>query len=227
VTRFSGFRAAAFAWFEELEQHNERDWFHAHKATYEREVRAPLEALLAQRAERDGGVVRLSRPQRDTRFSHDKSPYKTRAYGVVHERPGSQAGLYAEISAAGLFAGGGYYMLLPDQLERYRAAILSERSGPELTAAVAQVEAAGAEIFGEALKRAPRGVDPDHPRVRLLRHKMLVAGARLPPKARGLSARAALAHAERAWEAIAPMNAWLDAHVGASALEPRQRPGRR
>ena len=227
MTRFPGFRPAAFAWFQELEEHNERDWFHAHRATYEREVRGPLEALLEHGAARAGGVVHLARQNRDTRFSHDKSPYKTRTYGVVHERPGSQAGLYAEVSADGLFAGGGYYMLLADQLERYRAAVLSERSGPALTEAVAQVEAAGAEVFGEALKRAPRGIDPNHPRVRLLRHRMLVAGGRLAPRARGISARAGLAHVERMWDAIAPLNAWLDAHVGASTLEPRRRRGRR
>lgn len=227
MSRFSGFRPAAFAWFEQLEEHNERDWFHANRATYETEVRGPLEALLEHGAARAGGVVQLARQQRDTRFSHDKSPYKTRTYGVVHERPDSRAGLYAEISADGLFAGGGYYMLLPDQLERYRAAVLSDRTGPALAEAVAQVEAAGVELFGEALKRAPRGVDPAHPRVRLLRHKLLVAGARLAPGARGISARAGLRHVEHAWDALAPMNAWLDAHVGASGMEPRRRPGRR
>lgn len=226
MSSFSGFKPAAFAWFEELEEHNERDWFHAHREVYEQQVRGPLEALLEHGAATRGGVVHLARQNRDTRFSHDKSPYKTRTYGVVHERPGSQAGLYAEVSADGLFAGGGYYMLLPDQLERYRAAILSERSGPVLAAAVAEVEAAGVEVFGEALKRAPRGIDPDHPRVRLLRHKMLVAGDRLAPGARGISARRGLRHVDRVWDALAPMNAWLDRHVGASAMEPRRRPGR-
>lgn len=226
MTRFSGFRAQAFAWFAELEKHNERDWFQANRATYEQQVRGPLEALLQQEAEARGGVVRLARQQRDTRFSQDKSPYKTRTYGVVHERPDSLAGLYAELSADGLFAGSGYYMLLPDQLERYRAAILSERSGPALAEAVEQVEAAGVEVFGEVLKRAPRGLDPNHPRVRLLRHKLLIAGARKPPGARGIPRAAALKHVDRVWDACAPLNAWLDQHVGASTLEPNGRPGR-
>ncbi|MDO8186625.1 DUF2461 domain-containing protein [Conexibacter sp. JD483] len=226
MTRFRGFRSQAFAWFEELADHNERDWFQANKATYETQVRGPLESLLEQRAERDGGVAKLARQNRDTRFSHDKSPYKTRTYGAVVERPGSNAGLYAEISADGLFAGGGYYVLLGDQLERYRAAVLSEKSGPALVEAVAQVEAAGVEVFGETLKRAPRGIDPHHPRVRLLRHKMLIAGDRLAPKETGITAKAGLRHVERVWGALEPMNAWLDRHVGASREAPPGRPGR-
>ncbi len=233
MSRFRGFRPQAFDWFEELAEHNERDWFQANKGTYETQVRAPLAALLEQRAERDGGVVKLARQHRDTRFSHDKSPYKTRTYGAVVERPGSNAGLYAEISAEGLFAGGGYYGLEADQLERYRAGVLSERSGPRLEQAVALVEAAGVEVFGETLKRAPRGIDPHHPRGRLLRHKMMIAGARLAPRANGITAKAGLRHVERVWDALEPLNAWLDRHVGASRaryaelssifFEPRQR----
>lgn len=218
MSRFRGFRPQAFDWFEELAEHNERDWFQANKATYETQVRAPLAALLEQRAERDGGVVKLARQHRDTRFSHDKSPYKTRTYGAVVERPGSNAGLYAEISAEGLFAGGGYYGLEADQLERYRAGVLSERSGPRLEQAVALVEAAGVEVFGETLKRAPRGIDPHHPRARLLRHKMMIAGARLAPRANGITPKAGLRHVERVWDALEPLNAWLDRHVGASTL---------
>jgi len=81
---------------------------------------------------------------------------------------------------------------------------------------VASAHAAGVETFGEALKTAPRGYSKDHPRVGLLRHRSLVAGRRLNPKAKGIGRDAALNHARAAWAACAPMNAWLDEHVGAA-----------
>src|SRR4029079_12581576 len=111
------------------------------------------------------------RQNRDIRFSADKSPYKTTTYGLIHERPASRAPLYAQLSAKGLFAGTGYYILSPDQLTRFRDAIVDHRSGPELERVVTEVESAGVETFGEALKTAPRGYPRDHERIGLLRHK--------------------------------------------------------
>jgi uncharacterized protein (TIGR02453 family) len=167
-----------------------------------------------------GGEAKLFRQNRDVRFSADKSPYKTRTYGVIHDRPGEAPTLYAQISAAGLFAGSGYYMLAADQLERFRAAIADDATGRGLEQAVAAGEAAGIETFGEALKTAPRGFPRDHPRIALLRHKSLVGGARLAPRARGIARKTALDHARSTWAACEPLNAWLDAHVGPSELPP-------
>jgi uncharacterized protein (TIGR02453 family) len=217
---FDGFAPAAFAWFEQLEDDNSRAWFAAHRDVFEREVRDPMAALLELVAAEEGGRFRLARQHRDTRFSHDKSPYKTRTYGLVEERPGTLAPLYLEVAADGLFAGTGYRNLAADQLDRFRAAVDEETTGEALADAVAAAEAAGVEVFGEALKRAPRGWPADHPRVRLLRHKMLVAGRRLAPSRDGIAPDAALAHARATWAAIAPTTAWLDRHVGASELPP-------
>lgn len=120
---FDGFPAAAFEWFEGLERDNSKGYFTATRDVYERAVREALEAMLEELAGEFGGDVRLFRQHRDVRFSRDKSPYKTRTYGLVHE-PGSEAGFYAQVSASGLFAGTGYHDLAPDQLERYRTAVL-------------------------------------------------------------------------------------------------------
>ena len=181
-------------------------------------MRGALEALLEELADDEGGRVKLSRPQRDTRFSPDKSPYKTRAYGVILDRPASVAALYVELSLDGLFAGTGYYGLATDQLARFRAAIDDEGSGAELEAIVAQVRATGVETFGAALKTAPRGYPRDHPRVGLLRHKMLVAGRRVAPGADGIARGAALDLCRTTWSACTAMNGWLDEHVGPSEL---------
>jgi uncharacterized protein (TIGR02453 family) len=217
---FDGFPGATFAWFAGLQDDNSKAWFAAHRDTYEDVVRGALEAMLDQLAGELGGSVKLFRQHRDTRFSNDKSPYKTTTYGVIGERPGSRAPLYAQLSEQGLFAGTGYYVLAADQLARFRDAIAEDGgAADDLERAIAGVHAAEIETYGEALKTAPRGYSRDHPRAALLRHKSLIAGRRLAASpARGIGAAAALEHARATWAACAPLNAWLDAHVGASTL---------
>jgi uncharacterized protein (TIGR02453 family) len=224
---FDGFAPEAFAWFAGLEADNSKRWFTAHRETYERAVRGPLDAMLGELADELGGEVRLFRQHRDVRFSADKSPYKTRTYGVIAGRPDSGAPFYAQLSSGGLFAGTGYYMLAADQLARFRDAVASEATGPALERAVAAAESAGVETFGEALKTAPRGYPRDHPRVRFLRHKSLIGGRRLAPGPDGLPRAAALDHVRAMWAACGPLNAWLDEHVGASEMPAEGRYGRR
>ncbi|HMJ36528.1 MAG TPA: DUF2461 domain-containing protein [Baekduia sp.] len=220
--RFTGFPPEAFAWFAGLRDDNSKSYFTAQRTTYDAAVRGALEAMLEALAAElgGGGAVKVFRQQRDTRFSADKSPYKTRTYGLISDRPGTLAGLYAEVSEDGLFAGTGYYALAPDQLGRFRAAVADEATGPELERAIATARDAGVALFGEALKTAPRGYPRDHPRVALLRHKSLVAGGRRAPDAGGIPRDTALAHARAVWDACGPLNAWLDAHVGASDAPP-------
>jgi uncharacterized protein (TIGR02453 family) len=212
---FNGFPREGFAWFEGLEADNSRAYFAAHRDTFERSVREPLEELLETFADEFGGRVKVFRQHRDVRFSHDKSPYKTRTYGVVMDRPDSLAGLYAQLSASGFLVGSGYHQLEPDQLARFREAIADDRSGPQLEQAVKAAHGAKVETFGEVLKTAPRGYPKDHARVGLLRHKALFGGRRLDPGSKGITARRALDHARATWEACGPMNAWLDEYVGA------------
>ncbi|HTN24285.1 MAG TPA: DUF2461 domain-containing protein [Solirubrobacteraceae bacterium] len=225
---FTGFPAGAFAWFAGLQADNSKAWFHAHRETYDGAVRGALEALLEELAGELGGTVKLFRQHRDTRFSADKSPYKTTTYGLIAQRPDDLPALYAQLSASGFFAGSGYHVLAADQLERFRAAVADDTTGPLLEDAMATAHAAGIQTWGEALKTAPRGYPRDHPRAGLLRHKALVAGSRLDPGADGGIARAAaLDHARTTWAACTPLNAWLDAHVGASELPaPPRRGGR-
>lgn len=221
---FTGFPRATFTWFSGLEADNSKAWFTAHRETYDNAVRGELEALLEELADELGGRVKLFRQHRDTRFSADKSPYKVTTYGVIADRPDCEASLYAQLSSGGLFAGTGYYQLAADQLARFRKAVADDLSGPELERILADVHAAGLESWGESLKTAPRGYPRDHPRVTLLRHKLLIAGRRLEPRGRaGLARDAALAFTRETWAACTPMTAWLDQHVGVSKLLPPPR----
>jgi uncharacterized protein (TIGR02453 family) len=214
--RFSGFPDETFAWFDGLERDNSKVYFTEQRAVYDAEVRGALELMLAELAAELGGEVKLFRQNRDVRFSANKSPYKTATYGVIRARPDSHAPLYAQLSSGGLFAGSGFYVLESDQLERFRLAIADGARGAEAEHAVATVEQAGVEVFGEALKTAPRGFARDHPRARLLRHKSLFAGKRIEPADDGIPRRKALAHMKGTWEACSPINEWLERYVGPS-----------
>ncbi|WP_445151800.1 DUF2461 family protein [Baekduia sp. Peel2402] len=213
---FSGFHPAAFDWFAGLEAENTRDWFHGHRSTYDEDVRGALEALLSELA--GDAPIWIARPNRDLRFAKDKTkPYKNRCYGTVDFR------LYAEIARDGLFAGSGCRTMDAGQLARFRTAVADDASGAALESIVGALDAGGVQTWGEVLKTVPRGFDRDHPRAPLLRHKLLIAGARTPadPKT-GISRDAALEHLRDTWSACAPLLAWLDEHVGAPAPAARR-----
>jgi uncharacterized protein (TIGR02453 family) len=208
---FAGFGDGALRFYDELAAHNTRDWFQANRRWYEDDVRAPLEHLLADLAG-EFGEGKVFRPNRDIRFSKDKSPYKTNAAAVVGGTDGAHS-LYLQLSAAGLMVAGGAYMLSGDELARFRAAIDDDRSGRDLAAIVDGLRQAGAEIgaHGE-LKTAPRGYPVNHPRIDLLRRKGVTAWFEHPPEPWLFTAEARDRVAE-GWRAVGPLNGWLDTHV--------------
>jgi uncharacterized protein (TIGR02453 family) len=222
---FQGFPPSAFEWFAGLERDNSRTYFSATRDVYETDVRDALEAMFDELREEFGGEVRMFRQNRDVRFSPDKSPYKTTTYGILQGARQARSGLYAQLSARGLYAGSGLHVMARDQLERFRGAIADDRTGPALEQAVAHAQGAGLEVLGESLRTAPRGYPRDHPRIALLRRKALVAGRALPA-ADGIPRDAALQHVASTWRGARPLNAWLDEHVGPTTL-PVERPRRR
>ncbi|MEO8689300.1 MAG: GNAT family N-acetyltransferase [Solirubrobacteraceae bacterium] len=223
---FLGFGPDVFAWFAGLERDNSKLYFTATRDLYERGVRGGLEAMLDELTMGFGGQARVFRQQRDLRFTPDKTPYKTRTYGVIGGASVPGAGLYAQLSASGLYAGTGYWRLARDQLERFRAAVVDDAAGPRLEDVTAAAQEAGLELAGQSLRTAPRGHAREHPRIELLRRKALIAGRALSGEA-GIGRDAALDHVAGAWRAAEPLNAWLDEHVGPSTLPREQRGGRR
>lgn len=220
--RFDGFGPGALRFFDELAENNNRAWFQDNRSRYEDEVRAPLEYLLDDLAG-EFGEAKVFRPNRDTRFSADKSPYKTAAAAAIHGPEGTIATLYVQLSATGLLVGGGCYHPARDQLARLRAAIADDRTGAEIEDVLAGVRKAGGDpTHGETLKTAPRGYSADHPRIELLRMKGLIAMFEHPPAAwlHKPETRDQVAHD---WRALGPLNAWLDRHVGPSTEPPDTR----
>jgi uncharacterized protein (TIGR02453 family) len=202
---FSGIPPEAFRFYEELEDNNNREWWLAHKDTYDRAVREPMAGLLAQ-LEPEFGPASLFRPYRDVRFSQDKSPYKTAQGAFATRQEG--VGYYLQVGADGLLVGGGYRSHTPAQLGRFRAAADASGSGAALQEIVDAIAAAGFSIDGEKLKTVPRGFDRDHPRAELLKYKTLYSGCHLG-RAEWISTEAAAEEIAGRWRQLRPLIEWV------------------
>ncbi|GAB3922091.1 TIGR02453 family protein [Microlunatus endophyticus] len=173
---FEGFPAAALDFYDDLEIDNSRAFWDANKHVYIESVLAPMKAIVAE-MEPEFGKAKIFRPYRDVRFSGDKTPYKTHQ-GAFLPRA-EETGYYLEVSARGVRIGAGFYHASPERLAGYREAVAENGSGRQLSRIVNKLRSAGFDIGGDRLKTRPRGVEPDHPRLELLRHRSLVAGRML------------------------------------------------
>lgn len=161
-----------FRFLRELRRHNEPQWFNAHKDEYVSVVRDPLCGFVAAvgpglRAISPHLVVdprpsggSLLRIYRDTRFSRDKTPYKTNAalsFRLAPTRRVESPGYYLHLEPGMVFMGAGMWRPSAAALRAIREGIVKNPT------AWAQVRRPGLSHRAESLKRPPRGVDPDHP----------------------------------------------------------------
>jgi uncharacterized protein (TIGR02453 family) len=216
---FKGFPKAALSFYAGLEGDNTTTYWAANKHVYEEAVKGSMLAL-AEALGEEFDPPHIFRPYRDTRFSKDKSPYKT-ACGAVHERDGGAMN-YVQISSSGLFVGTGMYVLAKDQLVRFREAIADDESGPAFVAAVDDTRGARLDVgsgMEPPLTTAPRGYPKDHPRIEWLRWKAAIASKDFGAPA-WLHTAAAAARVRAAFAAAASLNTWLEQHVGPSTEPP-------
>jgi uncharacterized protein (TIGR02453 family) len=203
---FTGWPEQALHFYEGLEADNSKAYWLDHKEEYERDVKGPMEALLLDLTG-EFGEPRLFRPYRDTRFSRDKSPYKT----AIAARVGHG---YVQLSADGLRAGAGTYHMSSGQLERYRKAVVDDRTGPRLQSLVNSLHKKGFSVHAmESLKTAPRGYPKEHARIELLRQKGLVVSRHWEP-ASWLHTAGARTRVVEVLRAARPMVTWLETNVG-------------
>lgn len=204
--RFNGFPHEAFDFFEQLARHNNRDWFHAHQEVYERACRKPMQQLVAELGANPAST-KLSRINRDIRFSRDTLPYRTYIAAGVR-------GNYISLSAVGLYVGAGLYKPEPAVLERFRRAIDSNVAGRPLQRMVTSLRRKRYHVdTHERLTSVPRGYPADHPRIELLRMKGIFAGKTFAPEA-WLSTRRAVQRVRRVMNEVRPLADWLRVHVG-------------
>ncbi len=170
---FEGFPVAALDFYDDLEMDNTKSFWTAHKEVYDAAVKRPMDALVAA-LEPEFGKAKVFRPYRDVRFAKDKTPYKTHQGAFVPSGPST--GWYVQVGAPGVRVGVGFYEASPARLAAIRTAIAEERRGRQLARIIAKLRRDGWELGGDTLRTSPRGYDPGHPRIELLRHRSMTLG---------------------------------------------------
>lgn len=190
------FRPALFAYLADLAENNDRQWFADNKDRYERYVKeAGLQFIrdfepylheISPHFVADDRTVggSLFRIYRDTRFSKDKTPYKTHL-GIQFRHEAAKdvhaPGFYLHVDPAGSFAGAGIWRPDAKTALAIREAI-AERPN-EWTAMTSAADFSSTfGLEGESLKRPPRGFDPDHPLISDLKRKDFIASGKLSRK---------------------------------------------
>lgn len=190
---FAGFSPGLLQFLGELSLNNDRAWFEANKARYERDVREPARAFIRAMAPRLRKISKffvaddakvggsLMRIHRDVRFARDKAPYKTNLGIQFRHAAGKDVhapGFYVHVDNDGVFLGAGLWHPEADALAAIRKAIV-ERPSAWKKARDDTKFAKHWQPEGDSLARPPRGFDKEHPYIDDLRRKDHIAICRL------------------------------------------------
>jgi len=175
------FPAEALTFLRGLARHNDREWFQPRKETFETKLKAPMIALIeAINAELmkfapehvTDPKKALYRIYRDTRFSADKTPYKTHL-AAIFPRQGlekhASAAFYFQLSPKGVGIAAGMYAPGPDELRTARTFLAENHE--KFRAAVKGAEKVLGKLTGDSVTRMPKGFDPASPAAELIRMK--------------------------------------------------------
>lgn len=195
---FQGFLQSGFQFLKLLKENNTKEWFEERRELYEQSLRNPAKALIQQMDEsflREGLPFEASlkkslfRIHRDTRFSKDKSPYKTNIgitfpimrNGMSKETKTEIPGMYLHIEPNACFIAGGLYMPDAKQLKSLRTRIEQDWSLlDELNADSGFLKEFPEGMQGAKVKTMPRGYDPKHPGKEWLRMKQFIVMHMIP-----------------------------------------------
>ena len=183
---FGGFPPEAMTFFRGLKKNNTREWFQPRKEIYEEKVKAPMLDLVAALMRRmadfapdhvgDPGKA-IYRIYRDTRFSKNKTPYKTHIAAVFPRRGLEKhggGGYYFSVSPDEIEVGGGVYMPAPENLRAIRGYLAEHHEEFRRITTARGVKRLFGEVYGDRLTRVPKGFAPDHPAADLLRMKQFL-----------------------------------------------------
>ena len=183
------FSDKTFKFLRALARHNEREWFHSHKADYEAHLRQPFLRLLADlqpvvastsphfRSDPKGVGGSLFRIHRDTRFSNDKTPYKAwQGARLFHERARQVAApsFYLHIKPGECFVGGGLWHPDTATQRRIRQFIVDNPGGWQRAAHDSAFRKRYSLEDNEMLVRVPAGFPADVVHADDLRHRNFV-----------------------------------------------------
>ncbi len=190
------FTRATFTFLKDLTENNKREWFHENKHRYEDHVRSPAIRFitdfgsqlksLSEQFRSDPRTVggSMFRIHRDTRFSKDKTPYKTFIGIQFRHELGKDAhapGFYLHIDRGGCFAGAGMWHPDSPSLLKIREAIVEDPKAWKRSVSGKRFRDSYV-LDGDRLKRPPKGFDPEHPLVEDLKRKDFIGVANIPKK---------------------------------------------
>ena len=191
---FRGFPDDGLRFLKGLKRNNKRPWFEARRSIYENAIKGPMDDFILALA-RDFqefapefvATPKISRYRiyRDTRFSPNKTPYKTHVAAVFPRRGLEKhqgAGFYVHIEPGQAFAGGGLWRPLPADMVAIREHLSTRHQEFRKILADRTFRRLFGELGGETLKRVPPGFGKDHPAEDLLRHKQFLASRPLNPE---------------------------------------------
>ncbi len=174
-----------YSFLEDLKENNDREWFKANKKRYEQHIKEPALQFVQEVGARLGDITphvlaipkasggSLFRIYRDTRFSKDKTPYKTHTGIQFRHAAGKDVhapGFYLHLAPGDVGMAAGIWHPDTKTLTQIRDAIVADPDGwAGLKAEVTSV--ADFALFGESLKRPPRGYDKDFVHVEDLKRK--------------------------------------------------------
>ena len=174
---------SALAFLEQLKAHNYREWFNEHKEEYLRELAAVegfADTLLAKMNQHDlietpTGKSSLHRIYRDTRFSKDKTLYRTEfSGGFKRATKQRRGGYYYRIEPGNSFVGGGFWGPNAPDLKRIRDDISYDAAPLRKILKSKQFVSNFGALQGEQLKTAPKGYDATNEAIDLLRYKQFL-----------------------------------------------------
>lgn len=217
---FTGFPKQAITFLRQLERNNNREWFESHRPDYKEHIMGPSKEFVLAMGEKldafDPSIeaeprvnASVRRINRDTRFSQDKTPYKTHIdFLFPHQTFKGRPGYWVRISPTQIHVGTGLYQLDPKQLATWRIRVADDSTGKALAEAISGLEKAHYAIHGERYKRVPKGFDADHPREHLLRYRGLHAGIDVPHPGQ-LTTKAFPAYVIGHFKRLRPVTDWL------------------
>ena len=195
MTDFNHFSPELFDFLGELSLNNNRDWFNANKQRYEDVVREPARAFVRAMGLRLDRISEhfvaddrkvggsLMRIYRDTRFSNDKTPYKTNVGIQFRHAAGKDVhapGFYLHISLEEIFLGSGMWRPAKDPLKQIRDRMAED---PASWQTVLDSLKGDWALGGDTLTRPPRGFDKAHAMIEEIKRKDFIAVRTLDPDA--------------------------------------------
>jgi uncharacterized protein (TIGR02453 family) len=191
---FAGFSPQALKFLKALKKNNEREWFQPRKDEYERECRLPMIQLVTALHGAMAGFApeyvqdpakAVMRIYRDTRFSKNKTPYKTYVAAALRRRGLSKDGsgcFYFHFDEKELLIAAGVYAPMPDELRAIREHLSGRHAEFKKLANAPKLKTLLGELQGQSLTRVPKGFDCEHPAVDLLRRKQFFFHITLEPQ---------------------------------------------